>query len=105
MISAVAAKANHCSAYERWLFGMLDNDGGAAGSRPGGALAATSRIRETRSGAITPLTSPPVQFTFASGFFDQPTSTLMPGPSALVAQSTMRPYPESPCTFSPATAR
>ena len=41
------------------------------------------------SGAMIPLTRPPFQLTVALGFFDQPTSTLIPGPSAPVAQSTM----------------
>jgi hypothetical protein len=67
---------------------MLLSDGGALVSRPGGAVAATSRIRVRESGAMIPLTGPPCQSTFALGFFDQPSSTLIPGPSALVTQST-----------------
>src|SRR5512146_3389921 len=84
---------------------MLSSDGGALGSSPGGALAATSRIPPRRSGAIIPLTGPPAQLTFALGFFDHPTSTLMPGPSAPVVHSTICTYPGSPALFSPAIAR
>ena len=68
-------------------------DGGALGSSPAGAVAATSRIRVFRSGAMIPLTGPPVQFTAALGFFDQPSSTLIPGPSAPVRN---RRYGHSP---------
>src|SRR3954465_15490461 len=84
---------------------MLPIDGGALGSSPGGALAAPSRIRLRRSGAITPLTGPPGHLNFALGSFDQPSSTLIPGPSAPVTQSTICTYPGSPARFSPATAR
>ena len=37
--------------------------GGLLGCSPGGALAATSRMRERRSGTMIPLTGPPAQFT------------------------------------------
>jgi hypothetical protein len=57
------------------------------GSRPGGAVAATSRMRVRLSGTMIPLTGPPRQSTRALGFVDQPTSTLMAGPSAPVVQS------------------
>src|SRR5438874_428412 len=64
------------------------SQGAALGSKPGGALAATRRIRDKRSGAMIPLTGPPAQLNLALGFFDQPTTTLIPGPSAPVEQST-----------------
>ena len=41
------------------------------------------------SGAMIPLTKPPRQSTLTLGFLDQPISTLMPGPSAPVRQSTI----------------
>ena len=71
------------------MFGMLSSDGGALGSSPGGAVAATSRMPMRRSGAITPLTGPPLLLIFAFVFLDQPTYTLTPGPSAPVEQSTI----------------
>ena len=49
----------------------------------------TARMRVLLSGAITPLTSPPFQTKGALGFFDHPSSTLIPGPSAPVTQSTI----------------
>src|SRR5918993_3648575 len=84
---------------------MEFRDGGATVSSPGGALAATRRMRVSLSGAMMPLTGPPDQFSGALGFFDQPTATLIPGPSAPVAQSTMCTYPGSPDTPSPGTVR
>src|SRR5947208_3433386 len=105
-MSAIAAKLNHVAAYPRWVAGVIGladcASGGLLGCSPGGALAATSRMAVLRSGTIIPLTSPPGQFTLALGFFDQPTSTLMPGPSAPVAQSRICTYPGSPSRFSPA---
>ena len=47
------------------------------------------RMRVFRFGMMIPLTSPPFQFTLAFGLFDQPISTLIPAPSAPVAQSTI----------------
>ena len=64
--------------------------GGLLASSPGAGVAATNRICERRSGTMIPLTSPPRHGDLALGFFDQPISTLIPGPSAPVAQSTIR---------------
>src|SRR5688572_17265859 len=84
---------------------MDEREGGATVSSPGGALAATRRIRVSLSGAMMPLTSPPAQFSFALGSFDQPTATLIPGPSAPVEQSTIWTYPGSPDRLWPGTVR
>ena len=72
------------------MLGMLSVDGGALGSSPASAVGrTTSRIRVLLSGAITPLTGPPFQPLAGLGSADQPISTLIPGPSAPVRQSTM----------------